>query len=563
MVKYRQTDDMVYKCRYIRIVNYRSLIQKGRWLGMKTKRTLRLVVFLVFLVMNMVAAADLSKLVIIHTNDTHGFDQRAKGINGMATVSALKKDYEAKGYTVVLLDAGDAIQDNNLVNFSKGKSAINFMNACGYDAMALGNHEFDYGQNELAKRVKEAKFPMLAANIYVTATGKNLVGSTAIINKGNCKIGVVGLTTPSTLTSTNPKNVYGLKFLAGKELYACAQKNVDYLRGQKCDVVLALGHLGSEGNKVSNRSDDVAANVKGLDLFIDGHDHQVKNEKINGILLVETGCHTENIGVLKNVNGKWQEELLAYGKFNAEDPVVKREIDKEADTINKYLGQKVGKTEVLLNGNRVPGVRTQETNLGDFCADAFLWQAKQASILKGDVDGALTNGGGIRNSIPAGVITRGSLHGVMPYNNQLYVIKLKGSVLLEILEAATSFTPEAMGAFPQVAGITYELDTKKPFVKGKQYPHSTYFAPAQPGTRVKILTVAGKPFNPNKTYAIAVLEFIAAGGDAYGAAQTLAAQERTFLGYLDVQALENYLAEGLKGDVGYQYAKPQGRIIIK
>jgi 5'-nucleotidase len=563
MLKYRQADDIIYKCCHIIIVNYRSLNQKRRWLGMKTKRTLRLVVFLVFLVMHIAAAADLSKLVIIHTNDTHGFDQRAKGINGMATVSALKKDYEAKGYTVLLLDAGDAIQDNNLVNFSKGKSAIHFMNACGYDAMALGNHEFDYGQDVLAQRVKEAKFPMLAANIYVTATGKNLVGSTAILNKGNYKIGVVGLTTPSTLTSTNPKNVYGLKFLAGKELYACVQKNVDYLHDQKCDVVLALGHLGSEGNKGSSRSDDVAANVKGLDLFIDGHDHQVKNEKINGALVVETGCHTENIGVLKNVNGRWQEELLAYGKFNGEDPIVKKEIDREAANINKYLGQKLGKTKVFLNGNRVPGVRTQETNLGDFCADAFLWQAKQASVLNGVVDGALTNGGGIRNSIPAGVITRGSLHGVMPYNNQLYVIKLKGSVLLEMLEAATCFIPEAMGAFPQVAGITYELDTKKPFVKGKQYPHSTYFAPAEPGNRVKILTVAGKPFNPNKIYAIAVAEFIAAGGDAYGATQTLAAKERSFLGYLDVQALENYVKEGLKGDVGAQYATPQGRIIVK
>jgi 5'-nucleotidase len=120
-----------------------------------------------------------------------------------------------------------------------------------------------------------------------------------------------------------------------------------------------------------------------------------------------------------------------------------------------------------------------------------------------------------------------------------------------------------MGAFPQVAGITYELDTKKPFVKGKQYPHSTYFAPAEPGNRVKILTVAGKPFNPNKIYAIAVAEFIAAGGDAYGATQTLAAKERSFLGYLDVQALENYVKEGLKGDVGAQYATPQGRIIVK
>ena len=513
--------------------------------------------------MNIAAAADLSKLVLIHTNDTHGFDQRAKGINGMAAVSALKKDYEAQGYTVLLLDAGDAIQDNNLVNISKGKSAIRFMNACGYDAMALGNHEFDYGQEVLLQRVKEAKFPVLAANVYAAAAGKNLVGSTAVINKGGYKIGIVGLTTPSTITSTNPKNVQGLNFLEGKELYACAQKNIDRLRGEKCDVVLCLGHLGSDGEKDSDRSQDVSAHVQGLDIFIDGHDHKVKNEIVNGVLVVETGCHTENIGVLKNVGGKWQEDLLAYGQFNQEDPAVKKLIDREAAAIKKYLGQKFGTTAVYLNGNRNPGVRTQETNLGDFCADALLWQAQQAHILKGKVDCALINGGSLRDSIPAGTVTRSSLMGVLPYGNHLYVIRLKGSVLLEMLEAATCFTPEAMGSFPQVAGMTYEVDTKQPYAKGKLYPHSTYFAPAAPGSRVKILTVAGQPFDPAKDYTAALSEFIANGGDAYGAAQTLKAKDRTFLGYTDIQALENYLQEGLKGTIGSTYAHPQGRITVK
>lgn len=273
---------------------------------MKLKRNLSLAVVMAFLLVNVVAAADLSKLIIIHTNDTHGFDQRAQGVNGMATVSALKKDYEKKGYTVLLVDAGDAIQDNNLVNFSKGASAIRFMNACHYDAMALGNHEFDYGQDVLLKRIKEAHFPILAANVFVTATGKNLAGSTAVLNKGEYKIGILGLTTPSTVTSTNPKNVHGLKFVGGKDLYTLAQNKVDYLHQEKCDVVLCLAHLGSDGDEESDRSDDVAANVNGLDMIIDGHDHQVKDRVINNTLIVETGYRTENIGVLKNVNGTWQ-----------------------------------------------------------------------------------------------------------------------------------------------------------------------------------------------------------------------------------------------------------------
>ena len=120
-------------------------------------------------------AADFSDLVILHTNDTHGYDQRADGINGMATVAAIRQDLLAQGKQVLLVDAGDAIQDNNLVNFSKGASAIQFMNAVGYDAMCLGNHEFDYGQDVTLARIREARFPMLACNIVVEATDRKSV----------------------------------------------------------------------------------------------------------------------------------------------------------------------------------------------------------------------------------------------------------------------------------------------------------------------------------------------------------------------------------------------------
>ena len=131
-----------------------------------------------FLVMSVLtgtaSAADFSNLVILHTNDTHGYDQRSNenGINGMATVAGIRNELIAAGKQVLLLDAGDAIQDNNLVNFSKGASAIQFMNAAGYDAMCLGNHEFDYGQDVIMERIHEAHFPLVACNIIVEATGK-------------------------------------------------------------------------------------------------------------------------------------------------------------------------------------------------------------------------------------------------------------------------------------------------------------------------------------------------------------------------------------------------------
>ena len=509
-------------------------------------------------------AADFSNLVIVHTNDSHGYDRRAEGINGMATVSALKKDFQQQGKNVILLDAGDAIQDNNLVNLSEGKTAIQFMNAAKYDAMALGNHEFDYGADVTQKRIKEAKFPVMSANIYVDATGKPFAPKTrTILKRGDVKIGVFGLTTPSTVTTSNPLSVRGLTFLSQEDLYKAAQREVDALKKDGVDLVVAVGHLGSKPDVAGDRSDDVLEHVKGIDIFIDGHDHTVKNRYVNGALLAETGAHLENIGVILYKDGKWQEDLYPYGRFTKEDPAVKKIVDKAQTAIDKKLSTVVGNTTVELNGARDPGVRTEETNLGDLIADAFLWQAQQAVALKGiTVDGAIQNGGTIRSSIDAGKITENDVLRVMPYHNYLQYVTLKGAVLLEVLEAATCTTPQAIGAFPQVAGITYTVDTTKPYAEGSQYPHSTYYAPAKPGSRVTIATVGGKAFDPEATYCIAMPDYLTYGGDTYYALTDPAKVETETTGYLDVDSMKNYIQTVLGGTVGNTYAQPQGRITI-
>ncbi|MBF1331034.1 MAG: bifunctional metallophosphatase/5'-nucleotidase [Megasphaera micronuciformis] len=509
-------------------------------------------------------AADFSNLVIVHTNDSHGYDRRAEGINGMATVSALKKDFQQQGKNVILLDAGDAIQDNNLVNLSEGKTAIQFMNAAKYDAMALGNHEFDYGADVTQKRIKEAKFPVMSANIYVDATGKPFAPKTrTILKRGDIKIGVFGLTTPSTVTTSNPLSVRGLTFLSQEDLYKAAQREVDALKKDGVDLVVAVGHLGSKPDVAGDRSDDVLEHVKGIDIFIDGHDHTVKNRYVNGALLAETGAHLENIGVILYKDGKWQEDLYPYGRFTKEDPTVKKIVDKAQTAIDKKLSTVVGNTTVELNGARDPGVRTEETNLGDLIADAFLWQAQQAVALKGiTVDGAIQNGGTIRSSIDAGKITENDVLRVMPYHNYLQYVTLKGAVLLEVLEAATCTTPQAIGAFPQVAGITYTVDTTKPYAEGSQYPHSTYYAPAKPGSRVTIATVGGKAFDPEATYCIAMPDYLTYGGDTYYALTDPAKVETETTGYLDVDSMKNYIQTVLGGTVGNTYAQPQGRITI-
>ena len=272
--------------------------------------------FLMLALVNTALAADFENLVILHTNDTHGYDQRdaEAGVNGMAAVAALRQDLQRQGKDVLLLDAGDAIQDHNLVNLSQGATAMQFMNAVGYDAMCMGNHEFDYGQDVLLKRRDEAQFPMLNCNIVVEATGTLLSQPSAVFQKGDTKIGVVGITTPEAMTSTSPAHVQGLRFLTGQDLYNAVQAQVNVLKSVGCELIVAVGHMGSESFNEGNRSDDILTNVKGIDIFVDGHDHQVKNRYIHGALLTETGQYTKNIGHIVYKDGKWVEELIPFAE---------------------------------------------------------------------------------------------------------------------------------------------------------------------------------------------------------------------------------------------------------
>ncbi len=507
------------------------------------------------------------KLAIIHTNDTHGYDMAAEptdsspGVIGMAAVAQLKKDYEAQGYNVLLLDDGDAIQDNVLVNLSQGRAAIDFMNSAGYDAMSIGNHEFDWGADNLEKLIGRADFPVLAANVTVDATGEPFARSNAVFEfDDGTRVGVFGLATPETQTKSSPKNVAGLTFAAGEDMYRCAQEQVDELREQGCAIVVCLGHLGSVGGIAPNRSLDVLANTEGIDVFIDGHDHEVVNEMVNGSLLVSTGCHTENIGVVLCEDGSFVEEMVAYGAYEGKDQATDDLVRATHDEVKNQLSEVIGVTNVDLDGERDPGVRTQETNLGDFAADAMLWQANQASGQT--IDGAIVNGGSIRASIGAGEVSMETLMTVFPYNNSLNVVTLKGSELLEIIEAATFCLPEASGGFPQVAGITYAVDTLAPYETGDQYPNSTYYAPANPGSRVTILDVGGRGFSLDDEYSIAASSFITSGGDTYYAVAEAYQKTGFTTGYSDTDALVNYLQTALGGVVDESYEKPRERIFI-
>ncbi|MGI6670029.1 MAG: bifunctional metallophosphatase/5'-nucleotidase [Christensenellales bacterium] len=528
-----------------------------------------------------IAEAPKGRLVILHTNDVHGraVADPAGKVLGYAAIAQYKKDLEAAGDSVLLLDAGDACQGTPLVNLLTGIPAIEFMNATGYDAMTLGNHEFDWGLDNAKQLAGLAIFPMLSANIINHLEGDLTFVANKIFDMPNgMKVGVFGLTTPETMTKAHPDKVRGIDFLQGDALYEAAQKQVEELKAAGADIVVLLSHLGMDEESAPNRSLDVLEKVAGIDLLIDGHSHTLleKGKMVGDTLIVSTGSYGQNLGVVvydgekfkasqfSGLNKSTVIELedvsystLLCAKLDAE---VAELVNSTNQAVQEVLSKAFAKTEVFLNGERDPGNRTEETNLGDFAADAILWAAQQA--LGDQVVAAITNGGGIRASIQVGDITMNDMKTVFPFGNEVSVLEVKGSELLEALEAATSATPKALGAFPQVSGIVFSIDTTIPYENGEQYPDSTYHAPAKPGSRVKIESVGGQPFDLEALYTIATNDFTAAGGDTYYAFRYPNATSGYKTGVALEDALVNYVTTVLGGVVGQDYASPQGRITV-
>ena len=480
---------------------------------MKRVTALLLAVVLTLGLMTGVLAADgalAGKTVILHTNDVHG------EIDLYAKVAALKQDYEAQGADVILVDAGDYIQGTPYVSDSKGAAAVELMNAAGYDIATFGNHEFDYGFDNLQNIRGDAKFKVIGNIRY---NGKPAFDYTAIITTdGGVKVGFLGLTTPETSTKAHPAKIQGVTFMAKDELYKFASDEAASLRQDGADVVIALTHLGVDPESEPNRSSDVYANSKGIDFIIDGHSHTVMTKGEHDEPIQSTGTKLENVGVIVIDNAAKKierNELVKLEDYKNEDAAVKALADSFIKDVDTRLGEVFAKTEVDLDGNRDPGVRTKETNLGDLITDGILWYATKDGKLDVPTDHviALTNGGGIRASIKAGDISMKDINTVLPFGNTVAVIYISGASLLEALEASTYSLPTAIGGFPQVSGIRYTVVTGAKYDANKDtYPDSTYYGPKSIN-RVTIDSINGKAFNPSDTYAVVTNDFTAAGGD--------------------------------------------------
>lgn len=503
------------------------------------------------------------EIVILHTNDVHG------AISSYAKVAALKAEYEAKGAEVLLMDAGDYIQGEPYVSVSQGETAIRLMNYVGYDVATIGNHEFDYGYENLAKLAAAAEFPIIAANVMYN--GKTAFEANKVFElESGVKVGVFGLSTPETATKAHPGKIKGVTFLSGDDMNKAAQAQVDELTAAGCDYIICLGHLGIDDSSKGYRSVDLLEAVTGIDVFIDGHSHSSLDDvkalvgedcKVGDTLLTSTGTKLATVGAVVISEDGISIESVDLEKYEGSDDVVEEAAQLVIDEVDAAYGEVFAKSEVELCGEKAPGNRTEETNNGDLIADAILWQAKKDGSLPVADENviAITNGGGIRAAIAAGDITKKDVNTVLPFGNTVAYVTVKGSVLLEALEASTYCTPEAVGAFPQVAGIEFTVDTNKVFDQGEQYPGSTYYAPASIN-RVTIESINGKAFDPEATYVVVTNDFLAAGGDTYYAFSVSTSIDT---GIPMDEAVMSYITEELKGVVtAEKYGEPQGRITV-
>jgi len=465
------------------------------------------------------------RVTLFYTADTHGrLDADTAGI-GMDRIGAVKKHTPAS----LLVDAGDFLQGNPTVNLTQGKDAVRLMKMAGYYAAALGNHEFDFGQEELRARIAEAAagpnpLHIISANV-LNADGSPFVSPAVTTTVNGLKIGFFGLTTEETAVQTHPRNIRGLVFA---DVMQSAGQTAKSLRAEGCDVVVALTHVGAKG--VSGAaSRDIAARVDGIDVVIDGHAHVEWQESMpNGTWLVSSGAHAKALGKLVLARGGAPGSALKKSGVLLRkedvagitpDPAITETLARIKAEQAVLLGRVVAAGPVDLDAER-ERIRTRETNFGKLCTDALRHMT--------GADIAIINGGGIRRSIAKGEITKGDIIAAIPFADAVVTKEATGAQVMEILEHGFRGLPAENGGFPQISGLQVRVNPAKPA-----------------GERVASAVLHnGKPLEPQRKYTLAVPDFLAAGGDGYSVLATLP----TIRQYMPPgTALETYLK-----DVGHR-----------
>lgn len=465
-------------------------------------------------------AAPKEDVVILYTNDVHTYIDNPLSYDVIAGIKAELERTYGKG-NVLLADAGDHVQGTAYGSMDKGDTIIALMNAAGYDIATLGNHEFDYGMEKALANVEAADFPYISCNFYHEKDGVKgepvLNAAHTFLTPGGLKVAFVGITTPETFTKSTPayfqdeagSYIYGISGGEdGAALVADVQAAIDAVT-ENADVVIGLGHLGDDPASQPWTSEEIISQVSGLNAFIDGHSHStVPGKEVSGkdgkaVVLTQTGEYFDAIGmmVIDGGTGAITTDLIGYTELTEvvkdENGEVKKDdkgneitqvvgyelasslydeatwpVDAEVAAIkdawmadvDTQLGAKIGETALTLDnydesGNRL--VRSQETNTGDFCADALYYLFDDMGL---DVDVAIMNGGGVRNKAITGDLTYKVAKNIHTFGNVACLQTITGQQLLDALEwgARSAGTGEECGGFLQVAGITYKIDTQWP-----------------------------------------------------------------------------------------------------
>ena len=454
--------------------------------------------------------AEEKEAIILYTNDVHC------AIEGYANVAGYKAQLEAMGHDVLLIDAGDAIQGEVIGAKSEGEAIVDLMNQSEYDYATIGNHEFDYTTKRLLELKEKAQYKYLSCNFMNLQTNTTVFDEYDIVEMNGEDVAILGITTPETYTKTalsyfkdeNGNLLYGF---SEKNFYETIQKNIDMATQEGADRIIALGHLGIEGTSQGWKSVDVIANTSGIDVFIDAHSHETISKKIctdkNGkeVILSSTGTKLEKLGKLTLKENDIEEtELVDVDTLLFDDATAIQKFKEVKQSITSYqeeiayLYDVIGTSQVKLMATYEDGqwaTRKQETNMGDFVADAY------RSVTGADI--AFVNGGGVRSDIEIGDVTRKDLIDVNPWGNKMVVIEASGQQILDALENGARACPDLLGGFLQVSGISFEIHTyiKSPVLLDEM---GVFIGiDGQRERRVKNVKIHEKDIDPNQTYTIA------------------------------------------------------------
>lgn len=443
------------------------------------------------------------RLVILHTNDHHGAVLPINGEGGLAERASYVRSVRESEPSVLLVDSGDVNTGSALSNMFAAEVDIRAYNMIGYDAVALGNHEFDGTLGKLRAQMRLADFPFLSANVLLPGE-KTLAAPYIVRDFPGMRVGVFGLTTRRTRAIASPDS--SLSFADEIETARATVAELRDTRG--CDLVIALTHLGlakeEEGHVTSI---ELAERVPGIDLVVDGHSHTALTEPryAAGVPIVSANEFGRFVGRAEFAvrDGKVASFSWASQRINskeqthwAPDPKVAALIEPYRAKADASLKEVVARATAGFEfGDRLS--RKREIALGDMVNDGALWYVR--NVLKKDVDFAFTNGGNIRAEIPSGDVTRERIATVLPFDNWLFIASMRGEDVIALFEYIAS-VPQGAGAWAQVSAevrytIEYPADGSKGVLRG--------------------LTIGGKPVDPAATYRLVTNDYLIGGGDGY------------------------------------------------